>query len=36
VTALLAAIFLHERLRAVQYVGVVATIAGVVMISASG
>jgi drug/metabolite transporter (DMT)-like permease len=35
VTALLAAIFLHERLRAVQYVGVVATIAGVVMISAS-
>ena len=33
VTALLAAVFLHERLRAVQYVGVVATIAGVLMIS---
>ena len=36
VTAVLAAIFLHERLRAVQYVGVAATIVGVVMISASG
>lgn len=36
VTALLAAIVLHERLRAVQYVGVGVAMAGVVMISAGG
>ncbi len=35
VTALLAAIVLHERLRWVQYVGVTVAITGVVMISAS-
>jgi drug/metabolite transporter (DMT)-like permease len=35
VTALLAAVFLHERLRWVQYVGVAVAITGVVMISAS-
>ena len=35
VTALLAAIFLHERLRWVQYVGVTVAITGVVLISAS-
>lgn len=34
VTAVLAAIFLHERLRAVQYVGVAVAMVGVVMISA--
>lgn len=33
VTALLAAVFLHERLRAVQYVGVAVAITGVVLIS---
>ena len=36
VTAVLAAIFLHERLRAVQYAGVAVALAGVVMISAGG
>ncbi len=34
VTALLAAVFLHERLRPVQYAGVAATVAAIVMISA--
>ena len=34
VTAVLAAVFLRERLRAVQYVGVAVAMAGVVMISA--
>jgi drug/metabolite transporter (DMT)-like permease len=33
VTALLAAVFLHERLRAVQYVGVAVAITGVALIS---
>lgn len=36
VTAVLAAVFLHERLRAVQYAGVVVAMAGVVMISSGG
>lgn len=36
ITAVLAAIFLHERLRAVQYAGVAVAMAGVVMISAGG
>jgi drug/metabolite transporter (DMT)-like permease len=36
VTALLAAIVLHERLRAVQYAGVAVAMVGVVMISAGG
>jgi drug/metabolite transporter (DMT)-like permease len=36
VTAVLAAIFLHERLRAVQYAGVAVAMVGVVMISAGG
>jgi drug/metabolite transporter (DMT)-like permease len=36
VTALLAAIVLHERLRAVQYAGVAAALAGVMLISAGG
>ena len=36
VTAILAAIVLHERLRAVQYAGVAVAMAGVVMISAGG
>ena len=36
VTALLAAVVLHERLRAVQYVGVGVAMVGVVMISAGG
>lgn len=36
VTAVLAAIVLHERLRAVQYVGVAVAMTGVVMISAGG
>lgn len=36
VTAVLAAVFLHERLRAVQYAGVAVAMAGVVMISAGG
>lgn len=35
VTAILAAVFLHERLKAVQYAGVAAALAGVVMISTS-
>jgi drug/metabolite transporter (DMT)-like permease len=35
VTAVLAAIFLHERLRWVQYVGVAVAISGVMMISAA-
>jgi drug/metabolite transporter (DMT)-like permease len=34
VTAVLAAVFLHERLRPVQYAGVCAAMAGVLMISA--
>lgn len=34
VTAVLAAIVLHERLRAVQYVGVAATVVAVILISA--
>jgi drug/metabolite transporter (DMT)-like permease len=33
VTAILAAIILKERLRAVQYAGVAATLAGIVLIS---
>jgi uncharacterized membrane protein len=33
VTAVLAAVFLHERLRRVQYAGVAAVVAGVVLIS---
>jgi drug/metabolite transporter (DMT)-like permease len=36
VTAVLAAIVLHERLRAVQYAGVAAALAGVMLISAGG
>ena len=36
VTALLAAIFLHERLKPVQYVGAAATVVAIVMISAGG
>lgn len=36
VTAILAAIFLRERLRAVQYAGVVAAIGGVLMIASTG
>ena len=36
VTAVLAAIVLHERLRAVQYAGVAVAMVGVVMISAGG
>lgn len=36
VTAVLAAVFLHERLKPVQYAGVVAALAGVLMISAGG
>ena len=36
VTAVLAAIFLHERLRPVQYVGVVVAVTGVLLIAASG
>ncbi|MHB1065881.1 MAG: EamA family transporter [Candidatus Nanopelagicales bacterium] len=36
VTAILAAIFLRERLRAVQYAGVVAAIGGVLMIASAG
>lgn len=36
VTAILAAVFLHERLRAVQYVGVAVAMTGVVLISAGG
>ena len=36
VTAILAAVFLHERLRAVQYAGVAVAMAGVVLISAGG
>ena len=36
VTAILAAIFLRERLRAVQYAGVAAALAGVLMIAAAG
>ena len=35
-TAVLAAVFLHERLRAVQYAGVAAALTGVLMISAGG
>jgi drug/metabolite transporter (DMT)-like permease len=35
-TAVLAAIFLRERLRAVQYAGVAAALTGVVLIAASG
>jgi drug/metabolite transporter (DMT)-like permease len=35
VTAILAAVFLHERLRWVQYVGVAVAVGGVIMISAS-
>ncbi len=36
VTAVLAAILLHERLRAVQYAGVAVALAGVMLISAGG
>jgi drug/metabolite transporter (DMT)-like permease len=36
VTAILAAMFLRERLKAVQYVGVAAAVVGVMMISAGG
>jgi drug/metabolite transporter (DMT)-like permease len=36
VTAVLAAVLHHERLRPVQYVGVVGAIAGVILISAGG
>lgn len=36
VTAILAAVFLRERLRAVQYAGVTAAIAGVLMIASGG
>ena len=36
VTAVLAAVVLHERLRAVQYVGVAVAMTGVVLISAGG
>ena len=36
VTAILAAVFLRERLRAVQYVGVAVVMLGVLMISALG
>lgn len=36
VTAILAAVVLRERLRAVQYVGVVVTMSGVLLISAMG
>jgi drug/metabolite transporter (DMT)-like permease len=36
VTAVLAAVFLHERLKAVQYAGVAAAIVGVMMISVGG
>jgi drug/metabolite transporter (DMT)-like permease len=36
VTAILAAVFLRERLRAVQYVGVAVAMTGVVLISAGG
>lgn len=36
VTAVLAAVILHERLRVVQYVGVVVALGGVVLISSAG
>ena len=36
VTAVLAAIVLRERLRAIQYVGVVTALVGVVLIASSG
>jgi drug/metabolite transporter (DMT)-like permease len=36
VTAVLAAVFLHERLKVVQYAGVAAALGGVMMISAGG
>lgn len=36
VTAILAAVFLHERLRAVQYAGVVVAMLGVVLIASGG
>jgi drug/metabolite transporter (DMT)-like permease len=35
VTALMAYLFLHERLHKVQYVGIVLAVAGVALISAS-